>query len=112
MSASIFPPSSSFEWDPDKDRVNQAKHGVSFADAEGAFLDQRRVLHEDVRHSSSTETRYFCFGMHGGAVLTVRFTYRDGLIRIFGAGYWTKGRHMYEQANQIHQRAHRSHEDH
>ncbi len=27
----------SFEWDPRKDRVNQAKHGVSFADAKRPF---------------------------------------------------------------------------
>ena len=27
-----------------------------------------------------------------GGVMTVRFTYRDGSIRIFGAGYWRKGK--------------------
>jgi hypothetical protein len=34
--------------------------------------------------------------------LTVRFTYRRGLIRIFGAGYWRKGKQIYERENQIH----------
>lgn len=51
-----------FEWDPDKDSENQAKHGV----------------------------------------LTVRFTYRQHRIRIIGAGYWRKGRAVYEAQNQIH----------
>jgi hypothetical protein len=42
------------------------------------------------------------FGEVGGGVLTVRFTYRSGVIRIFGAGYWRKGREIYERENQIH----------
>ncbi len=94
----------SFEWDPRKDRLNQQKHGVSFADAQGAFLDYSRVIAEDVTHSTPTETRYFCFGEFGGGILTVRFTLRDEVIRIFGAGYWTKGKKIYEQENQVHQR--------
>jgi hypothetical protein len=43
--------------------------------------------------------RYFCFGMVAGAVVTVRFTYRANRIRIFGAGYWQKGKQIYEQQN-------------
>jgi hypothetical protein len=38
----------------------------------------------------------------GGGVLTVRFTFRGGIIRIFGAGYWRKGKRIYEQTNPIH----------
>jgi uncharacterized DUF497 family protein len=92
----------SFEWDSTKDRFNQAKHGVSFAEAQGAFLDKRRILAEDLQHSTVKESRYFCFGAHGGGIMTVRFTYRDGVVRIFGAGYWTKGKRIYEQTNQVH----------
>ena len=29
-----------FEWDDDKDQANQEKHGISFALAQLAFLDQ------------------------------------------------------------------------
>jgi len=32
-------------------------------------------------------------------ILTVRFTYRDEIIRIFGAGYWRKGKKTYEKNN-------------
>jgi uncharacterized DUF497 family protein len=32
-----------FEWDPLKDRENQQKHGVSFAEAARAWLDPRRI---------------------------------------------------------------------
>lgn len=90
-----------FEWDPVKDAENQFKHGVSFAVAQLAFADTRRVIVADAAHSR-TEQRYFCLGEVAGGVLSVRFTYRSGVIRIFGAGYWRKGRSIYERENKIH----------
>jgi uncharacterized DUF497 family protein len=86
----------SFEWDEAKDRLNRAKHGVPFALAQCAFFDPRRVIAEDLSHSG-TERR--CFGEVGGGILTVRFTWRERRIRIFGAGYWRKGKTVYEQQN-------------
>jgi len=82
----------SFEWDREKDRINQAKHSVSFGEAQYAFMDSKRVIAVDHKHSTKRETRYFCFGMVHGRVLTVRFTYREGKIRVFGAGYWREGK--------------------
>ena len=38
-----------------------------------------------------------CFGKVGDGVLTVCFTYRKSVIRIFGAGYWRKGKRIYEE---------------
>jgi uncharacterized DUF497 family protein len=90
-----------FDWDPDKDRQNRSKHGVSFATAQFAFADRRRVIAEDLSHSSS-EKRYYCFGAVGDGILTVRFTYRENVIRIFGAGYWRRGKRIYDRENQIH----------
>ena len=91
-----LPPS--FEWDDAKDGINRVKHGVSFAVAQMAFFDPRRVIAEDLGHSG-TEQRYFCFGKVGDGIMTVRFTYRAGRICIFGAGYWRKGKRIYEQQN-------------
>jgi len=92
----------SFEWDQAKDAANERKHGVAFKQAQHAFLDPRRVIAEDLTHSR-TEKRYYCFGLNseGTGILTVRFTMRSGLIRIIGAGYWRKGKAVYEQANSI-----------
>ncbi len=87
-----------FEWDENKDAENQKKHGMSFSMAQYAFADDRRVIAEDSVHSA-TEKRYFCFGEVNGGVLTVRFTHRDAVIRIFGAGYWRKGKAIYEREN-------------
>ena len=92
-----------FEWDPKKDEENQEKHGVSFAVAQLAFADSKRVVAGDLSHSTS-EKRHFCFGQVSDGVLTVRFTYRENVIRIYGAGYWRKGKQIYERENQIHRR--------
>ncbi len=92
-----------FEWDPGKDQENQEKHGVAFAVAQLAFADSRRVIAEDLSHSSA-EKRYYCFGEVGGGILTVRFTYRAEVIRIYGAGYWRKGKRIYERKNSVHRR--------
>ena len=90
-----------FEWDPNKDLENQNKHGIPFAEAQYAFADPRRVIAEDTVHSE-TEQRFFCFGEVNGGIMTVRFTYRSGVIRIIGAGYWRKGKAIYERENQVH----------
>ncbi|MDH3342498.1 MAG: BrnT family toxin [Gammaproteobacteria bacterium] len=91
-----------FEWDEAKDLENQRKHGVTFDEAQYAFLDKSRVIAEDPNHSQH-EKRYYCFGLNeeGNGILTVRFTYRSGCIRIIGAGYWRKGKKIYEQSNSI-----------
>jgi uncharacterized DUF497 family protein len=91
-----------FEWDSEKDKENQKKHGVSFAMAQYAFADPDRVIAEDIGHSQA-EKRYYCFGKVGGGILTVRFTYRKDMIRIIKAGYWRKGKNIYEKENKIHE---------
>ena len=97
-------PRPSFEWDPDKDQGNREKHGVPFSLAQFAFADPRRVILEDMSHSAA-ERRFYCLGKVGEGVLTVRFTYREDRIRIIGAGYWRKGKQLYEEQNQVHGRA-------
>jgi len=90
-----------FDWHTDKDAEKQQKHGISFARAQYAFADLQRVITKDITHSQ-TEERFYCFGAVDGGVLTVRFTYRASVIRIIGAGYWRKGKVIYERENQIH----------
>jgi uncharacterized DUF497 family protein len=93
---------SDFEWDSDKDELNQKKHGVSFAMAQLAFLDSNRVILEDLEHGDN-EKRYYCLGRVSEGIMTVRFTYRNNKIRIIGAGYWRKGKKTYERENKIHE---------
>ena len=87
---------SSFTWDPKKEIFNIRKHGIDFVTASRVFKDPNRKIYKDEKHSQH-EPRLFCIGKVGHKVLTVRFVYKEGKIRIFGAGYWRKGVNYYEQ---------------
>jgi uncharacterized protein len=88
-----------FEWNESKNAFNIAKHGLSFYEAQEAFFDKCRVILLDAGHSAN-EKRYFCIGKtSNGGIATVRFTLRNGRIRSIGAGYWRKGKKIYEQNN-------------
>ena len=86
----------SFVWDSRKARVNIHKHRIDFLTSAKAFEDPKRKIFTDSKHSEHEE-RYFCIGRVGNRVVTVRFTYRGGKIRIIGAGYWRKGIKYYEE---------------
>jgi len=47
----LYTASVEFEWDPDKDRINREKHGVSFSEASTVFLDPHHATVFDERHS-------------------------------------------------------------
>lgn len=69
---------------------------MTLEEAQFAFADPRRITYKDAEHSGQ-EQRYLCLGRIKGGVLTVRFTYRCDVLRTIGAGYWRKGRRLYEQ---------------
>ena len=85
----------SFIWDPAKEALNVQKHGVDFSTAARVFQDSKRKIFVDEQHGKPEE-RFFCIGKVEDRILTVRFTYREGFIRIYGAGYWRRGRRDYE----------------
>lgn len=89
-----------FEWSETKNRINIEKHGISFYDAQYAFADTNRLILEDIGHSTD-ERRYFCIGKINDGIVTVRFVQREDKIRIFGAGYWRKGKKIYEKKSKI-----------
>lgn len=88
--------SATFDWDRQREEANRAKHGIDFETAQYAFLDPQRLIVHDAKHSD-LEERWFCIGKVKNRVLTVRFTYRNGGIRIFGTAEWRKWRKFYEQ---------------
>ena len=85
-----------FEWDFAKAALNVQKHGVDFETAKLVFKDKYRRIFLDIKHSQF-EARYFCVGKVAGKIIKVRFVYRQGKIRIFGAGFWREGRKFYEK---------------
>lgn len=75
-----------FEWDDEKARTNEQKHGVSFVEARSVFEDQWALATGDRLHSD-TEERFIIIGMSvRERLLTVVHCYRNHLtIRLISA---------------------------
>ena len=72
-----------YEWDPNKNRLNQAKHGIRFEDAYTVLEDPRSFTIYDDRDD---EDRQITIGMDDtGRILVVVYTYRGENIRIISA---------------------------
>lgn len=76
-----------FEWDENKDRLNQHKHGVSFDEAKTAFYDEYAILFDDPEHSAD-EDRFLIIGTtRKERICIVSHCYRgkEGTVRIISA---------------------------
>jgi uncharacterized DUF497 family protein len=70
-----------FQFDPTKAANNLRKHGVSFADAEGVFLDPLAIHREDP--DAEGEERFVAVGLgSAGQSLVVVYALRDDEIRV------------------------------
>ena len=92
---------SGFDWDAGNARKNDAKHGVSMAEAEQVFYNTPLLMLEDGAHSTH-EVRVHALGKtHEGRALHVTFTLRKAgtQIRVISArDMHRKERAIYEQA--------------
>ncbi len=76
-----------FEWDQEKSRSNLRKHGVSFEEAQTAFIDDDALLIDDPEHSEK-EDRFVLLGLSASLrILIVCHCYRtsNDVIRIISA---------------------------
>jgi uncharacterized protein len=76
-----------FEWDEGKNRANRKRHGVSFEEAQSAFLDENARVLPDPEHSEEEE-RFVLLGLSTSVrILVVCHCYRrkDEVIRIISA---------------------------
>lgn len=81
-----------FEWDELKNRINKAKHGISFEEASTVFYDTNAILFDDPSHSTK-EDRFLILGISRKAhICIVSHCYRgkDEVIRIISARKATK----------------------
>lgn len=81
-----------FEWDENKNKSNQQKHGISFNEAKTVFYDDNARLIYDPEHSRDEE-RYILLGLSSSLrILIVIHAYRknDEIIRIISARKATK----------------------
>ncbi|MCM1104959.1 MAG: BrnT family toxin [Clostridium sp.] len=72
-----------FEWDEEKDLINQKKHGISFKTAAYVFCDKYYIEMYDFEHSIN-EDRYIAIGKVGDLLFVV-FTERGENIRLISA---------------------------
>ena len=84
------------QWDPNKAKSNQKKHGVRFADAVSVFEDENAITIED---EHETESRFITIGRDILLrILVVVYTFRGHIIRIISARKATiRERKIYEE---------------
>lgn len=89
-----------FEWDENKNRLNQRKHGVSFEEASSIFFDDYAILFDDPDHSAE-EDRFQIIGTTSSErICIVSHCYRgkDDTIRIISARKATRSeKDVYEE---------------
>ncbi|MCL2386251.1 MAG: BrnT family toxin [Defluviitaleaceae bacterium] len=76
-----------FDWDSEKNKSNNRKHGIDFREAKTVFQDIRAIEIYDEEHSIN-EDRYIIIGMsRKDREVMVCHCYRNGgnVIRIFSA---------------------------
>lgn len=81
-----------FEWDENKNKINQKKHGVSFEEAKSVFFDENAIEFFDNSHSQK-EDRFIMLGLSNHLrLLIVCHCVRDNNsnIRIISARKATK----------------------
>ncbi len=73
-----------FEWDIEKDQLNQKKHRISFEEAADIFrYPTYEIVDDRVDHG---ETRYIAIGNNSQmTIITVVYTEREGRIRLISA---------------------------
>lgn len=86
-----------FEWDENKNQINQRKHGISFQEAKTVFYDEEALVIDDPEHSEQ-EDRFIILGLSNQAnLLVVCHCCRasDTVIRIISARKATKTESKY-----------------
>ena len=76
-----------FSWDPEKERANRNKHGISFVEAATVFCDELAVQFFDEEHSNG-EDRFIMLGMSNRfrILVVIHCEERDGhTLRIISA---------------------------
>ena len=81
-----------FHWDEQKNKINQQKHGISFAEAKSVFFDDYAIQFWDEDHSQEEE-RFLLLGISSKMrILIVVHCFReeDSIIIIISARKATK----------------------
>lgn len=88
-----------FEWDYNKEKANQRKHGISFEEAKNIFYDPFSITINDPIHSMAEE-RFIDIGLSEKLrLLVVVYTQRGSKIRLISCRKASlKEQKIYEQS--------------
>jgi hypothetical protein len=78
-----------FEWDENKNKSNQEKHGIDFNKAKKVFEDNNRKASPDLRKDYG-EDRWITIGKILDIIIIVVYTVRNTAYRIISARYAKK----------------------
>lgn len=73
-----------FDWDYDKNKSNNEKHGIDFNDAKEVFKDDNSKVAPDLRKDYG-EDRLKIIGKIYGSIISVIYTVRNNATRIISA---------------------------
>lgn len=81
-----------FEWDENKNRINQKKHGISFEEAASVFYDEFAILFDDPDHSKEEERFLIIGSIRQEKICIVSHCYRENkqTIRLISARQATR----------------------
>ncbi len=68
-----------FEWDPDKSRTNEDKHGIDFEAAKNLWLDENLI---EIYAPHPVENRRIIIAKYHNKIWAAIYTKRDDTIRI------------------------------
>jgi len=76
-----------FEWDAAKARANLRKHGISFEEAETAFLDDYAIVLPDPDHSSADDERLLLIGLSAAlrVLIVIHCEVEADVVRLISA---------------------------
>jgi uncharacterized DUF497 family protein len=72
------------DWDPEKDALNQTKHGIGFVSASRVFIDPHRIVSDSTRPEFG-EVRMKAIGMVDDRLIAVIYTDRGSIRRLISA---------------------------
>ena len=70
-----------YTWDPEKNKRNKEKHGISFEEARDYIFECKNILAMGVAYDKG-ETRHAVIGQYKGKYYTAIFTMTDEYVRI------------------------------
>ena len=71
-----------FQWNDNKNKINQKKHKISFEEAQSVFFDEEALIIDDPEHSLEEE-RFIILGLSKKANLLVSVTAIENPIQLY-----------------------------